>query len=289
MKYLFLTLTTLVLLAGCVSNEAGFPHITYADVLAQVEEIGGGKAPMQVKVSARVDAVDWDGFDMVPIALIGSDTIPLNDAYAPQEFDYYKDSTNYHLRDTVKMKVVYKDGSITGSLNIPDTFKITAPASDTGIVSKNASYTVAWNASNGADYYWVDFYLHYEYYDTLGSHSVRIDTSFPTKATSYEFLANYLFPQSVDSVDWSYGHFSVSACSGPMMWPGEMINNMNGKGKGYYTAETSDPRNYKALRIEGSPSKAQEISKESSYEHTKKMIEMMKKITGGNSPSLSRN
>ncbi len=290
MKYLFLTLTTLVLLAGCVSNESGFPHAAYVGLYTSIHE-NPTKAPVQVKTSVGVETVDWDGFDMVPIALIGSDTMPLNfnHSYPPYEFHYYKDSTNYHLRDTVKIKIVYNDGSITGALTIPDTFKITTPISDTGVISKNASYTVAWNAANGADYYWLGFHLTYEYYDTLGYHGVQIDTSFPTKGTSYTFPSDYLFPQNVDSVDWAYGSFSVTACSGPMMWPGEMINNMDGTGKGYYTAETSDPRNQKYIKIEGSSYKAQEISNESSYEHTMKMIERMKKITGGDSPSLSRN
>jgi len=72
-----------------------------------------------------------------------------------------------------------------------------------------------------------------------------------------------------------------------MMWPGEIINNMNGKGKGYYTIETNDDRNYKQLTVEGSSYKAQEISNESSYEHTKKTIEIMKKLSGDNLPSIS--
>ena len=197
---------------------------------------------------------------VIPWVTVNQET--LNVDYCDGLGTEYEDSISVSNGDSLHLKV-YTDGIATASARVPGSFEITShDTSQTVYIPKDSALTVSWSSANYCDFYRVDFYFSYGYYDTLGDYTgfhLRVDTC--VTSTSITFPASRLFPAYVDSIDNSWGSdFDVQAMNGPKLEPGSK-GNVIGNGSGFFwgSADGGDLD----IRVEGAKGKAQkEISRE---------------------------
>ena len=160
---------------------------------------------------------------MIPWVTINNDTIPFDLYYGGT---YWDTTMNLISGREYNLKVDFLDyGKITGSCSLPGVFTVNADPS----VPIGSHFTCSWSKSESADWYWVEFYLHYEY----NSGWFWMDTTWVQLDTTFTISGSRLFPNPVDSVEYSYGYVNIAAISGPIPQPGS-YGNLTGNGYGFF-------------------------------------------------------
>jgi hypothetical protein len=137
-------------------------------------------------------------------------------------------------------KVGANSRTAQANIRVPSQFEITSHDTS-GIVTivVGEELTLTWSSSSGAGNYWIDFYLDYDYRDTLGNEKqfcYSMDT-LPTN-TSITFSPSQLFPNmgEIDTILGSFGDFRISATHGPCQEGEE--GNVTGDGMGFFVGWT---------------------------------------------------
>jgi len=207
----------------------------------------GGDKGEQVSLMGSVDAyysyddtlvtegyVQGYGFKIIPLVTINNDTLPV-DAYLgnPPSFYYHGPITDLNLGSECNLNVDYDEGKGEATNTLPGNFSITSP--DTSFVlHKGHDLNITWSSSSGADWYWLDVDIWYEYIDTAGYYKwfyFYLDTI--VDGTSYTVSANSLFPADVDSIQYGDGDVDVAAISGPKIESGTE-GNIQGDAIGFF-------------------------------------------------------
>jgi len=194
--------------------------------------------------SGYIEGYKYNGFKIIPLITINKDTLPIEFFdIGPTEFYYSGHITGINHGDQYELKVDYGDGKGEVTDTLPGEFSIISP--DTSFVlHKGNDLNITWGSSKGADWYWLDLEIDYDYKDTAGNwHSFYFYLDTIIDGTSYTVSKTELFPADVDSIYWSDGNVYVRAYSGPKMEPGVESNikgNAVGFFWGYYNAKSVD-------------------------------------------------
>lgn len=187
----------------------------------------------------------------------------------------YEDSILVSPGDSLYLKVDYTIGIATASSRVPGVFEITSHDTSWMVrIPVRSDFTVSWSTSSYADFYLVEFYIDYEYRNTLGEYrSFNFSKDTCVTSTSITFPASQLFPADLVSITYSYGYFDVWAINGPILEPGSE-GNVTGDGSGFFLG--SSYGGGLDILIEGAKEKARkELSQR---ELMKKLLEKARKI-----------
>jgi len=198
---------------------------------------------------------------VIPWVTVNQVTLDLYEPYGL--FNRYQDSILISTGDSIHLRVDNTTGIATASSKVPGAFEITSHDTSKMVrIPVGSDFTVSWSTSSYADFYRVDFYIDYEYRDTLGEYRVfNFSKDTCVTSTSITFPASQLFPADLVSLTYvySYGDFDVWAMNGPVLEPGSK-GNVKGNGIGFFwgTSYGGDLD----IRIRGTKEKARkELSK----------------------------
>lgn len=175
-----------------------------------------------------------DGFKIIPLITINEDTLPLYNYYLGlTDFSFSGEITNLDDGDECKLKVDYGEGKAEATDTVPGEFEITEP-DESAVLHKGNSLDIEWESSNGAQWYWLDVDVWYDYLDNNGNweeFEYELDTII--EGTSYTISASTLFPSDVDTILWGGGDVYVTAVNGPKYEPGSK-GNVKGNAVGFF-------------------------------------------------------
>ncbi len=183
---------------------------------------------------AVVEGYKYNGFKILPVAAINGDTLfPMDYDFGATDF-YYMTYVNWiNYGDECKFTIDYDEGKGEAKDTMPGSFRIISPDT-TYVLHKGSSLNITWSSSNGANWYWLDVYMHIYYEDTSGywdDYYVELDTI--VDGTSFTMSASRIFPGYVDSVRYGYGGVYVEAVNGPKPEPGSK-SNIEGDAVGFF-------------------------------------------------------
>lgn len=192
---------------------------------------------------------------VIPWVTVNQETLDLYMFYGADI--WYRDSISINPGDSLHLKVDWTKGVATASSWVPGSFEVTShDTSQMVYIPVDSAFTVTWSTSNHADFYRVDFYIGYEYIDTLGNYRwFYLEKDTCVTSTSITFPASQLFPGDLDSVTYAYswGDFDIWAMNGPMLEPGSE-GNVKGDGSGFFWCESYGGD--LDIQIEGTKAKA---------------------------------
>ena len=159
--------------------------------------------------------------DQIPSVQINNIQIPYKPYQLPPVFSLPQFPIN--VGEEARLVVTYTklDGSqgiAQATTVMPGSFAITSPAPDSFLIAIGDSLTVQWNASSGADAYFVSFSFNYHYHDFSGdNHSFWYYNDTLVASTEITYPSINLFPDlpNIDTVEFSEGSVSIWAVSGP--------------------------------------------------------------------------
>jgi hypothetical protein len=160
-------------------------------------------------------------------------------------YRFLDDDLDISCGDSVELRVTYAKfdgtpGSARANVILPGQFEITSPDTCYDTISIGESLVFRWTLSNGADAYVADFRLAYSYRDTLGNRQYFDYTVYDTVFTDtfITFSQVQLYPnlEAIDSLEYGYGDFQLSAMNGPA--PEEDEGNVIGDAIGFFNGWT---------------------------------------------------
>lgn len=183
-----------------------------------------------LNAEGTVEGYKYDGFKMIPVALLNDDTLPMENLQLTiTDFSYSVPRKLINLGNQYKLKVDYGEGTGNAADTMPGEFSITSP-NLSFVLHKGNDLNVTWGQSTGANWYWLHISLYY-YYGSWGSFDFELDTII--KGTSFALSASRIFPPYVDSIDYGYGSVNIEAYSGPELKPGRK-GNFKGDAVGFF-------------------------------------------------------
>ncbi len=246
----------------------------------------GPAGPEKIYVYGMVENTGWTWVGVyyapvIPQVTVNQNVLPIYDWWEDFCFVFH-DSIQISPGDSAHLKVDYTQRIATASAKVPGNFEITShDASAIAFIPVDANFTVSWSASNYTEFYWVDFWLEYNYYDTLGNPKYFSFEEFGSQtSTSITFLASELFPRDFDYIysqtQGSWGYFDVYAVNGPEIESGSE-GNVTGDGTGFFWGGSYK---YLYVRIEGTKlSSPLKVGKDLSREElTRRRLEKLKEL-----------
>ncbi|MDD2891164.1 MAG: hypothetical protein PHE49_11100 [bacterium] len=195
---------TAAMILGFLSGDADTQILLISDPIADT-------AQSQAKINNRV--LPWEGIAPGYLAFI--DTMPTIPA------------TNYTIKVTSNLD------SSTGSITIPETTAITAPAPlDGDTLPLGQAVTCSWTAAQGAQYYDVQYGA--QLYDSTGNDIADLPNRQLYSTTTGITIPSYYF--IVPGVAYYRVHLEVTPYSGVMPQIGQ-AGNMTGTIKGFLIGE----------------------------------------------------
>lgn len=191
-----------------------------------------------VKYERYVEVFDPKGLRMVPV-------VRLND----EELEaFYYTWTRYGYGDTVpfvvnqpyELEVTHYFGRAGARVIMPGNFTVVTPP-ERYILDLDSTLYISWTSSAGAEWYWVEIDIEYDYRDTLGAEddrSFRLDTL--VKDTWLVVGPERIFPGFIEDVYEGDASVMVWSGNGPAIEPGDK-GNITGVGFGFFNA-LNEPR-----------------------------------------------
>lgn len=216
----------------------------------------GPPGPSSIHLSGSI-ARDWYGAPItaqiqvfespsIPSAAINGLVCTLSNNGQYGHFDFELSDSSFQAGDSFHIEVQYQDPASGPALAyadviLPGSFEITSHDSDLAQIPFGADLVLEWNASAGADCYFVDIYFHYSFWDTLGLYrSFWLETDTLIADTTITFDAERIFPQAglfgELNPSLSNGWIDLRAESGP--WQAGDQANVHGDGNGIIRGRT---------------------------------------------------
>ena len=235
---------SLIAFSGCEGPEgprgpAGasgtLPVYVLGSVISPQERDSTTDADVEIYHSPGIPHVDINGVRLTP-----------NDPFyrGCDPFRFLKLDLPISFGDSARLHVVFPepDGTFRiaqANIRLPGRFEIIAPDSSYDTLSIRDSLVICWSPSEGVSYYWIEFFMQYEYTDTSGSwHYFEYSVDSAVTDTCLLFPKNTFLPTigEIDSVDYGYGNLSLWAINGPT--PEDDQGNVTGDGMGFFYGRT---------------------------------------------------
>jgi hypothetical protein len=185
-----------------------------------------------------VEVFDNHGLRMVPLVRLNRETLAVN-YYSPTQYRY-GDDVRLAVHAKYELDVQHYWGRAFGHVVMPGNFQIASPP-ERYVMDMESTLVVAWQRSAGAQWYWVQLYIAYDYNDSFGQwndHEFSLDTA--VGDTFIRIAPGRVFPRRVMDVLEGDGSAIVWSGNGPPIEPGDM-SNVRGNGFGFFNA-TNEPR-----------------------------------------------
>ncbi len=230
----------LVALAAC--DDAGLPPIAGRSEPVVWAYLYRLEYPDRTVEYVRdVQVIDVHGFRAVPVVMLNADTLRAY-SYRPTEFRY-GDGNPVALEQRYDLAVEHFWGRAFSRVAMPGNFTVQKPA-NRFVLNQDSALEIVWSRATAAQWYWVELYVDYDYYDSTGNwddFSLVFDTLVYTNRLVLS--PQRLFPAFVGEVIEGDGSVVVWAGSGPAVEPGDM-GNVRGAGYGFFTAINEPPERY---------------------------------------------
>ncbi len=194
-----------------------------------------------LEYSTYFEVFDYVGLRMIPVVRLNDDRVPVY-YYSPALYRY-GDWQPFPVDEVYEMEVEHYWGTAFSRVVMPGDFQIAGP--DTNyVMGLDSTLVVTWHSSPSAQWYWVDLYCDYEFYDTLFSwddYSFNLDTV--VTDTFLEVPPGRVFPGYVLDLIEGDGSALVWAGNGPSVEPGD-VSNVRGAGFGFYNAVNEPMERY---------------------------------------------
>ncbi len=235
-----LALTLLVITVACERvPPAASPNYSEPIVFAYLYRIE--YIDRTVEYDRDVQVLDSRGLRRVPVVQInGEELKPYS--YRPTEYRY-GDGKPFPVVRRYDLNVSHFWGEAFSRVVMPGNFAISTPPRRF-ILARDSALRLAWQPSEGAQWYWVELFLDYEYNDSFGSwddYQFSLDTLVTT--TSLDIEPERMFPGFVAELLEGDGSVMVWAGSGPAVEPGD-VGNVRGAGFGFFTAINEPAERY---------------------------------------------
>ncbi|MFH1011217.1 MAG: hypothetical protein V1784_08285 [bacterium] len=236
--------STLVTLVGCEGPE-GPRGPTGSSSALPVYVLGSIISPQEQDSTTDVDVEIYHSPGIPTVNINGVRIPPGNPLYRGCDpFRFCELNLPVSCGDSAELHVVYVESDGTpriaqASIRLPGQFGITSPETSYDTLSVGDSLVVCWSPSDGVSFYWIEFYLGYDYTDPSGDWQYfHYSTDSAVIDTCFVLSQNTLFPstEEIDSVDYGYGYLSLWAINGPA--PESDQGNVTGDGIGFFYGRT---------------------------------------------------
>ena len=232
--------TFVLLVAGCEREDSGLdPAYREPRVdafLYKVEYYDGS-----LEYSTYIEVFDEVGLRMVPVVRLNGGEVPVY-YYSPSLYRYGHEEP-FAVGQRYELEIDHYWGRAFSRLVMPGDFSLTAPDSDY-VMGLESTLVVTWRSSPRAQWYWVDLYCDFDYYDTLlhwDDYSFNLDTLVPD--TFLVVPPERVFPGYVMELIEGDGSALVWAGNGPPVEPGD-VSNVRGAGFGFFSAANEPKERY---------------------------------------------
>ncbi|MBM3315439.1 hypothetical protein FJY71_06325 [candidate division WOR-3 bacterium] len=191
-----------------------------------------------VDYSRYVEVFDNDGLRMVPVVTLNADTL-LPFYYNPTQYRY-GDENQFAVHAKYNLSVRHYWGEAFSHVVMPGNFSIESPP-EGYILDIESTLVAAWQRSAGAQWYWLELYVSYDYTDSFGrwdDYDFELDTL--VTDTFLRVSPRRIFPWYVADVLEGDASVVVWSGNGPAIEPGDQ-SNVRGAGFGFFNA-TNEPR-----------------------------------------------
>lgn len=191
-----------------------------------------------VEYERYVEVFDNHGLRMVPVVVLNNETL---DAFYYTWTKYrYGDTMAFPVDYPYELEVTHYWGRAGAKVRMPGNFSLTTPP-EGYILDQDSTLFISWHPSVGAEWYWVEIDIEYDYRDTLGGEddwSFHLDTI--VKDTFLAISPERVFPSFVADVLEGDGSAMVWSGCGPAIESGDK-GNIKGCGFGFFNA-LNEPR-----------------------------------------------
>lgn len=191
-----------------------------------------------VEYERYVEVFDPKGLRMVPVVRLN------NEELKPYYYTWtkygYGDTFHFAVNQPYTLEVEHYYGKANARVTMPDNFTIVSPP-ENYILDLDSTLDIRWTRSAGAEWYWVEIDLDYDYRDTLGedeNRSLRLDTML--QDTWLVLPPERLFPGDVSDIVEGDASVMIWSGNGPAIEPGDR-SNITGTGFGFFNA-INEPR-----------------------------------------------
>ncbi len=191
-----------------------------------------------VEYERYVEVFDSRGLRMVPVVTINNE--PLDVLYYSWTKYGYGDTFEFAVNAPYELVVQHYWGKARAKVVMPGNFSLTSPP-ERYILDKESTLVISWTRSAGAEWYWVELDIDYEYRDTLNREDdwgCALDTM--VLDTFLIIPPHRIFPGFVRDVIEGDGSAMVWSGCGPVIEPGDE-GNIHGVGFGFFNA-INEPR-----------------------------------------------
>jgi len=234
-KFWLVILITSALLTQCNKNKS---NIIISGFLFKTTDYFGDSS-----YSRDITVYNNNGFSMIPVTTINNETLGIYD-YNINWYEY-ADEKIIPISQDYELEVKHADGTAKSKIAMPGNFRITMP--DTSFVlPRDSALVIGWTKSEKATWYWLDFYITYEYEDTTTGETDYYDFWKDTVITDtfVRLQPNRFFPfDSLNIILEGEGEANVWAMDGPKIIPGSE-GNISGDGIGFFHAANEQPDAY---------------------------------------------
>ncbi len=210
---------------------------------------------------------DYKGFSQIPLVTVNRETIPIYNS-SMNWYEFYDENIFLSNRD-YELIVNTSQGRAQAKIGMPANFTIIRP--DTSyIMGRDSTLTITWHKSNKATWYWLDYYISYDYEDTSGemnSYEFTKDTILTD--TVCTFAVGRFFPYYVVTILSGEGEADIWAMDGPKVLPGTQ-GNITGEGQGFFNSANEGPEAY--FYVGAPPSQRHLFKKDVSREKIRNLL-----------------
>ncbi|UCG42245.1 MAG: hypothetical protein JSU73_10245 [candidate division WOR-3 bacterium] len=191
-----------------------------------------------VEYFRQFEVFDNDGLRMVPVLTVNGEPIRIL-SYTSTRY-LYADEKEFPVDTTYLLEVSHFWGEAWAEIPMPGNFQMTLPPEE-HILLQDSALVIRWQKSSRAEWYWVDVYMDYEFFDRDGNwDDITIELDTVLQDTFLLVAADRIFPDYVDEVLEGDGAALVWAGGGPAEEPGDSAN-VQGAGYGFFSS-ANEPR-----------------------------------------------
>ncbi|MCX7732056.1 MAG: hypothetical protein N2248_02700 [candidate division WOR-3 bacterium] len=222
-----------VLIVGCHQHDPNYSEPMINGYLYRGEYYN-----YAIEYERYVEVFDPKGLRMVPVVRLN------NEELKPYYYTWtkygYGDSMHFADNQPYELEVVHYYGKAGARVIMPGNFTVATPP-EGYILDLDSTLNIQWTRSAGAEWYWVEIDIEYDYRDTLGEEdnlSLRLDTML--QDTSLVIPPERIFPGYILDVYEGDACVMVWSGNGPAIEPGDR-GNVTGAGFGFFNA-INEPR-----------------------------------------------
>lgn len=218
----------------------------------------------------NIQVYNYKGFSAIPLVKLNNEILGIYD-WGINWYQFSDENIVLSNKD-YELEVSHSDGTAKAKVSMPGNIRFTQP--DTSyILKRESTLVIAWQKSSKATWYWLDYYISYEYLDTAGeedSYDISKDTVITDTFCRLE--PNRFFPSYVMNILEGEGEANVWAMDGPIIYPGSN-GNVTGQGIGFFHAANQGLDAY--FYVGARPSMRKLYKKEASREKLKHKLKIL--------------